>query len=195
MNPIIEEFVITLKYQVKVDTETGEMTTQCIDRKINKSNFEVSEAKKSKKVKKEESTDPQLILEENKYYLNQAALDLMQVAPDARLDIKYEKQGTATVPVIGTDESFHTKGGNRLTKSNTVAFRGTKSSELSKYGTVFSIKPHSSKEGLFILTGDKENTPLNGDDVIKVDDTDFEFTDLLDNNTKAEEVDSSFFKL
>lgn len=194
MNPIIEEFIITLKYQVKVDTETGEMTTQCIDRKINKSNFEVTNSKKSKKIKQEESTEPQLILEDNKYSLNQAAVELMQLSPDARLDIKYEKQGTVTVPVIGTDENFHTKGGNRLTKSNTVAYRGTKSSELAKYGTVFSIKPHDSKEGLFILLGDKDVPSLDGDEAIKVEEEDFNLDSLID-NTEVEEVDSSFFTL
>ena len=72
MDPIIEEFTITLKYQVTVNTETGEMTTKCIKRTVDKSNFEVSEAaarKTAKKTKKEESSSPQLILEDNKYYL------------------------------------------------------------------------------------------------------------------------------
>lgn len=128
MDPIIEEFTITLKYQVKVDTETGEMTTKCISRKIDK-NIEVVDAKPAKrasKAKKNESSEPTLTLEENKYCLNQAAADLMGVEPDCKLDIKYEKRGKETVPVIGTDTAFGTKQGNKLTKSLTVACRGRK---------------------------------------------------------------------
>lgn len=194
MTPIVEEFVITLKYQVKVDTETGEMTSQCIDRKISKSNFEVSELKKTKKVKKEESPDPQLILEENKYSLNSAAIALMNVSSDDKLDIKYEKRDKVMVPVIGTDENFHTKGGNRLTKSNTVAFRGNKNAELAKYGDIFSIKPHEEKEGLFILIGNKETTTLTGDDTVNVAEEDIDLADFIEDNN-VEEVDSSFFQL
>ena len=129
MDPIVEEFTITLKYQVKVDTETGEMTTKCISRKIDKSNFEVVEEKskrKTSKVKKEESSAPLLTLNDNKYCLTQAAADLMGVEPDCKLDIKYEKRGKETVPVIGSDDVWGTKGGNKLTKSLTVACRGRK---------------------------------------------------------------------
>lgn len=128
MDPIIEEFTITLKYQVKVDTETGEMTTKCLSRKVDKSNFEVVDAKPKKKSTsvKNESSEPKLILESNKYQLTQAAVDLMGVEPDDKIDIKYEKQGKNITPVIGSDETFGTKQGNKLTKSLTVACRGRK---------------------------------------------------------------------
>lgn len=112
MEPIVEEFTITLKYQVSVNTETGEMTTKCINRTIDKSNLKVSDVKKPrKKAKKEESSEPQLILENNKYILNTAAIELMNLTPDSKLDIKYEKNGKNMTPVIGTDEIFGTKGG------------------------------------------------------------------------------------
>lgn len=129
MDPIIEEFTITLKYQVSVDTETGEMTTKCLSRKVDKSNFEVVEEKPRKKIskaKKEDDSGPTLTLEDNKYCLSQAAADLMGVEPGDKLDIKYEKRGKETVPVIGSDDVWGTKGGNKLTKSLTVACRGRK---------------------------------------------------------------------
>lgn len=206
MDPIVEEFTITLKYQVTVDTETGEMTTKCIKRTVDKANFEVSEAapkKAAKKAKKEESSSPQLILEDNKYCLNSAAVELMGVTPDDKLDIKYEKRGSTMVPVIGTDEAFKTKGGNKLTKSNTVACRGSKNEELSKYGRVFEIAPHDSKDGLFILTGDSAPEALPaGDENIAIDESDEDL--LLDVDLSAlvdekdaniEEIDSSYFQL
>ena len=204
MDPIIEEFTITLKYQARVDTETGEMTTKCISRKVDKTNFEVVEEKSKKKTsksKKEESTVPSLILEENKYCLNQAAITLMGVEPDCKLDIKYEKRGKETIPVIGSDESFGTHSGNKLNKSLTVACRGSKREELSKYGTEFTLVPHETKDGIFILhnkNADFEptvnNVPETEDEIELPDDIDLQ--DLIDDkDTTITEVDASMFQL
>lgn len=206
MDPIIEEFTITLKYQVTVDTETGEMTTKCIKRTVDKSSFEITESpsrKVSKKAKKEESSTPQLILEDNKYCLNTAAVELMGLTSDDKLDIKYEKNGKTMIPVIGTDEAFGTKGGNKLTKSNTVACRGSKNEELSKYGRVFGIIPHASKKGLYILTGDTAPVAApTGDENIAIEESDgdlpldIDLTALVDEkDANIEEIDSSYFQL
>lgn len=208
MEPIIEEFTITLKYQVKVDTETGEMTTKCISRKVDKSNFEVVEDKpkrKTSKFKKEESSEPTLTLEENKYCLNQAAADLMGVEPDCKLDIKYEKRGKETIPVIGTDSAFGTKQGNKLTKSLTVACRGSKNEELSKYGTEFILVPHETKDGIFLLQNEDVKLEQALDDTIDKGDEpeeeidlpmDIDLQDLIDDkDATVTEVSSSMFQL
>ena len=198
MDPIIEEFTISLKYQVTVNAETGEMTTKCISRKIDKSNFEVVEAK-PRKTKKVESTTPKLILDSNKYTLNSAAVEFMGVEPGNRLDIKYEKINNKLMPVIGTDETFGTKGGNVLTKSLTVAHRGSKNDELAKYGTEFDIITHGTRDGLFILKGE-DNIEPQGDSNISVEDVDedlpLNITDLIeDTDANITEIDADFFKL
>ena len=204
MDPIIEEFTITLKYQARVDTETGEMTTKCISRKVDKTNFEVVEEKSKKKTsksKKEESTVPSLILEENKYCLNQAAITLMGVEPNCKLDIKYEKRGKETIPVIGSDESFGTHSGNKLNKSLTVACRGSKREELSKYGTEFTLVPHETKDGIFILQNKNANFESTVSDVPEAEDEielpdDIDLQDLIDDkDTTITEVDASMFQL
>ena len=206
MEPIIEEFTITLKYQVKVDTETGEMTTKCISRKIDKSNFEVVEEKskrKTSKVKKEESSSPLLTLEDNKYCLTQAAIDLMGVEPDCKLDIKYEKRGKETIPVIGSDEVWGTKGGNKLTKSLTVACRGSKNEELSKFGQEFTLIPHEKKEGLFILQSGTAEVKIDNEieDLQNLEEeisipVDVDLQDLIDDtDANVKEVNSSMFQL
>lgn len=202
-NIITEEFTLTLQYAMKINTDTGELLeTKLIKRSVDKSNFEVTTPKKkASKAKKEESTTPQLILEDNKYCLNAAAVELMGVGPDSKLDIKYEKG----VPIIGTDEAFGTKGGNKLTKNNTVAYRGAKNEELAKYGTEFTISAHSSKEGLFVLSN--ENTPvqeeLNGDENVALEEgdedplpLDIDLAELVDEqDANVTEIDASFFKL
>lgn len=193
MDPIVEEFTITLKYQVTVDTETGEMTTKCIKRTVDKTNFEVSEKKTAKKKVVEDNSSPQLTLEDNKYRLNTAAIELMGVSAESKIDIKYEKQGKSMIPVIGTDEAFGTRGGNRLSKSNTVACRGSKHEELVKYGNVFQIIPHDSKAGLFILKGDVQIDTLDGDENVSIDE-EIDISQLIDDKD-VEEINSFDFTL
>lgn len=79
----------------------------------------------------------------------------------------------------------------------------SKNEELSKYGHVFDIKPHDSKDGLFILVGD--STPeinLPKDENIAIDGSDedlpldVDLSALIDEkDANIEEIDSSFFKL
>ena len=203
-NVITEEFTLTLQYAMKINTDTGELLeTKLIKRSVDKSNFEVTTAKKkASKPKKEESLTPQLILDDNKYYLNAAAVELMQVGPDSKIDIKYEKG----VPVIGTDEAFGTKGGNKLTKNNTVAYRGAKNEELAKYGTEFTILAHNSKEGLFVLSSGNipiQQEELNGDENVALEEgdedplpLDIDLAGLVDEqDANITEIDASFFKL
>lgn len=189
MDPIVEEFTITLKYQVSVNTETGEMTTKCISRKIDKSNFEVTEVKK-KSQKKVESNEPLLMLDTNKFTLTQAAVFLMEIKPGDKLDIKYEKNGTNLEPVIGTAENFGTpNAGNKFTKSYTCVCRGNKNQELSKYGTEFLIVPY--KDGIFKLVSKDKKVEENIVDIL-----DDDLQDLIDDkDAKVEEIDTNIFQL
>lgn len=190
-----------LKFNIVVDTTTGEVEV------INEETGEVKETKvkksstkKTKKVK-EESSIPQLILEDNKYTLNSAAVELMNVSPDDRIDIKYEKNKGVFTPIIGKDDVFGTANGNRLTKSNTVSYRGKAREKLAEYGNVFEIKPHSEKEGLFILVSNKEQEVLPAsedivlpeDDDVSIDLTDDDI-DLSDLVNESEDFTTDNFK-
>lgn len=201
MSVVKEKFILTLSYEMSVDTSTGEiLETKLIDRKVDKSDIKVT-----KKVIAEDSdTEPKLVLESNKYCLNGAAIALMGIGPNDKLDVKYDDGKNGKFPVIGTDEAFGTKGGNKLTKSNTVACRGSKNEELSKYGSEFKLVPHPSKDGLFILT--TNSSPIEqlvGDDNVHVEEEDTEdiaFDLNLDEiaeeqDANISEIDSSFFKL
>lgn len=193
-----ETFTLTLTYEMSVNTNTGEvLETRLIDRSVNKPE------KPSKAVSKKnvvEDTSPKLFLEENKFRLNSAALQLMgiDVESGVKLDIKYDN----SVPTLGTDEAFGVKGGNKLTKAGTVICKGSKNEELSKYGNEFTIQPHNSKPGLFVLTGNIQPDIEVKDENISVDveDTDLPFDlDLAgiteDKDASITEIDSSFFNL
>lgn len=196
-----EVFKVLFTYEQ--DPETGDI--KCIDRQVVNDDIKVAKPKKAKssKAKKEENTTPQLTLEENKYFLNSAAAELMGVEPDDRIDIKFEKAGKGRIPVIGKDESFGTKGGNRLTKSMSVSYRGKNNDELSIYGDVFTITPHDdpSKEGIFVLSGNKQSNSVEvKDDNIQLPEdtelpTDLNLDDVLDGDDEVKEVDSLNFTL
>ena len=106
----------------------------------------------------EDSAEPQITLESNKYVLNKAAASLMGVEWENRLDIKYQpiEKGGLMFPIIGTDTAWKTKSGNKLTKSLTVSCRGNANDLLSKYGDTFTVTPWKGHDGLFVLVGNKD---------------------------------------
>lgn len=171
-----------VKFEFTYNTTTGEISV---------TNTDTGEMKSTKKkkvtIKPDDGTEPTLFLEDNKYRLNTAAINLMNVAPDDKLDIKYEKCGQSIIPVIMVDEH-----GNRLTKSYTVAYRGSKNQELSKYGTEFQVVPHKLKEGVFVL----QNKNAKVEEEIKSEE--FEVPLDIDDLLKDEdvtEIDSAIFKI
>jgi hypothetical protein len=196
---VIEHFKVTLDYEVTVDPDTGNVETRLVNKSIDKAGFKSVEVKepKKKKVSKNESSTPTLTLEDNKYCLNSAAVELMGVKPDDKLDIKYEKSGKDFIPVIGDDTVFKTKSGNRVTKTFTVSFRGNKNAELRNYGEVFTIIPHTEKEGLFILQNPNKAEEPEREELISEEDFQLPLDEDLENLTDEDvvEIDENFFQL
>ena len=191
-----------LKFIFEYDTTTGEMSVTNTETGEVKSETVKKSATRSKTKIKEESSEPELILEENKYALNTAALELLNVGSDDRLDIKYIKDGATFVPVIATNTTFGTKGGNKLTKSGTVSFRGKNNEELSEYGTVFKLVEMN--PGVFKLVGDKApQMPIIEDQNIEVPDDEDDFSnislddisDLVNDDESVTEVNAFDFNL
>ena len=165
-----QRFKVLFTYEQ--DDETGEV--KVLNREV--INDDLPKAKKTsapKKSKADENPDPELILEDNKYVLNTAAIELLGVEADDRIDIKFEKRDKVRVPVIGCNTAFGTQGGNRLTKSNTVSYRGKNHDLLEEYGTVFSFK-ETDKEGIYELIGDKPIPEEKEDDNVKIVDEEVE---------------------
>ena len=200
-----ETFILTLTYEMSVNTDTGEvLETRLIDRSVNKPDIKSSKSVSKKKVVEDEDTEPKLFLEDNKFRLNTAALNLMKIDTESgiKLDIKYEDSKGRSIPILGTDEVFGTKGGNKLTKTSTVAFRGNKNDELSKYGKEFVLIAHPEKPGLFMLSsGNMEQEVYKDDNIsVDVDDTDLPFDlDLEaiteDKDADITEINPTFFNL
>lgn len=184
---------LDILFHYEVDETTGEIKF------IGKEEITVDTAASEKKTTTKKSTtkvdnnpDPIITLDPNKLILTQGAVDLLQVCPDCRVDIKYKKKGNITVPIIGTDAAFGTKSGNKLTKTNTVSYRGAANDKLSTYGTVFTLEP-TEDEGIFYLKGDKEPSETKVPDEIINIENDLEALD--DINIEDIEISDFDFKL
>ena len=140
-----------------------------------------------KVVANNDTAEPQIILDANKYILNQAAANLMGVKWEDRLDIKYQKVQGVIYPVIGTDETFGTKTGNKITKTLTVSCRGKANEMLARYGRIFTVSEMKGEKGLFVLIGD--NPPVEADDIVDLPlDTEIE-------DENAKKIDDLVFTL
>ena len=199
MPTVKETFILSLTYEMSVDTETGEvLETKLIDRSVNKPVKAMKAT--ANEAGQDDDKEPKLYLEDNKCRLNSKAISLMGISPGDKLDIKYDDGKNGSVPIIGTDEAFGTKGGNKLTKSNTIACRGSKNEELSKYGKEFVLATHPSKAGLFVLTSEEVAVDqLVGDDNINIDTPegiDLDLEGLVDDkDANVSSIDTNFFKL
>ena len=115
--------------------------------------FDFDETTKKVKNLKVVSTDPgQPTVQalENKLQLSPAALELIGVKSGDRLAINYwTVDNKTTYPLIGKAEAFNEEG-TKLTKSNTVSYRGQQMDVLKLYGENFKLEPFS--EGRFKMT-------------------------------------------
>ena len=105
-------------------------------------------SKKTKDKKEELETNSIVTLESNKLIFNNKAVSEMEIEYEDRIVIKYEKIGKENLPIIGKDLAFDEEGsGNKVTKSNSVSYRGKVNTILSEYGTEFELVPY--KEGIW----------------------------------------------
>lgn len=159
-----------------VDDSTGEIfeeTREFLDDTIK------PKRKTTSRTKKNQDNDPvaKINLLEGKWQMNNACIELTKFDPEQKLDIKFEKKGKTTTPVLCEDE----KAGNRLTKTFTVSCRGSKHDNLAEFGTVFEVIPYEGKEGYFKLIGD---APQKEDDIIEVPEEIEDPDDIVDDDTQ-----------
>ena len=166
-----------------------EITVDSASTKASKS----STKKSTSKV--DDNPEPLITLEANKLVLTKGAVDMLKPCEDCRIDIKYKKKDKKLVPVIGTDAAFGTKAGNKLTKTNTVSYRGAANDKLAAYGTVFKLVP-TDEEGIFYLVGDKQPTaPETPKELVDID-TELDIPSLEDiDNADDKDLGNFDFKL
>lgn len=139
---------IKMLIEFDFDPETGDYTP--ISREIIEEG--AATPKKAKSVMKDDgSTEPIVILEENKLVLNSKAVEVLGAKWEDRISVIYQKHEDKLVPVIGKDEVFGCESGNKLTKSKTVSCRGKANTKLAEHGTEFKLIPLNNDT--FIMDG------------------------------------------
>lgn len=142
-----------IKFEITYDTDTQQVEV------INAHKIVTTTVKKTSSSKgpiEDGGDTPTIFMVENKYVFNKAAIDLTGFVPGDRVDIKYEKKNDQFLPIIATDEIYGTKGGNRITQTYSVSCRGRARAKLMEYGDTFTLAKHPDKDGIFVLTGNKE---------------------------------------
>lgn len=107
---------------------------------------------------------PVIEVGDNKLILSTKAIELMSVHSGDRLAVNYiQKSNEFTMPVIGKAEMFaDPNAGNKLSKSNTVSFKGTQRTILTKYGQLFKIEEY--RPGMFKMESINEADLIQADE-------------------------------
>lgn len=109
--------IVKLTITYEQDTETGEMTVI------------------SQELSNQPINNPKLFRNSNTLSMNNAAFNLMGLKVGDRMEIGYRRVNNITFPVI-----FKSDKGNKISKSYSIACRGTVNKELEKYGKEFDVK-------------------------------------------------------
>ena len=185
-----------------LNEETGEILTdtrELKDDSVKRPSTRKSSSSKKKDPEVDDSNpNPLLILEENKYILNKAAVEALGVEPGDKVDIKQQKLNKKECLVIGAAETFGTQSGNKLTQKNAVSYRGKNNQNLAEHGNEFTFTPHPKIDGLFILTGNrepeiKEDVVPEAEDIASEDELDDEMASLVDGNADDTEISDNDF--
>lgn len=106
---------------------------------------------------------PIVELGNNKLIVSPKAISLMSVNYGDRIAVNYmQESNELTFPVIGKAEVFaDPAAGSKLSKINTISFKGIQRTMLARYGQLFKIGEY--KPGMFKMT------PINESDLAQTD--------------------------
>lgn len=98
-----------------------------------------------------DESEPLVQLMDNKLKLTPKAIEMIGAQVGDRIQVNYWTENNHnTFPLIGRSEFFTDKEeGSKLTKSNTVSFRGNKNTVLKVYGELFKLEEF--KDNMFRL--------------------------------------------
>jgi hypothetical protein len=152
--------------------------------------------KKVKDIEEEMASEAILVLEPNKITFNNKAVAEMELEYEDRVVIKWERQGKQMIPIIGKDIAFEEEGtGNKITKANTITYKGKANAVLAEAGSEFTIE--LVKEGIWKLIS--TSAPITADETFTLEEVIKEAEDtepdLLVETDEETEIDELQFQL
>jgi hypothetical protein len=183
----MKQVIVTFNYDPETDTVSD---VQCSIDGVEKKR---KTTRKVKDVIEEMSSIALVTLEPNKLVFNNKAVADMGLEYEDRIVIKWEKRGKQMIPIIGKDLAFNEEGtGNKVTKANTITYKGKANLVLADYGTEFTLSQIG--EGIWELVSNiqkSEDTTLESviEDAIATE------PDLLVTTDKETVIDKLTFQL
>lgn len=132
------------------------------------------------------TSDNYLEVQDNKLKLGKEAITLLEATSGDRIQVNYwTVNNQETFPVIGKSATFtDPTGGNALSKSNTISFRGNQRTVLLEYGNMFKLE--SFKDGMFKLV------PITNDESLEKEQKELDDLNMLGNEIIDEFDDLPF---
>ena len=158
----------------EIDVESGEILKE-----YTISEFKEKEAKVKKAPKVEESVieeEPIIKLETNKLVLNSVINKMLDSSTGDEVVIQYSDINGKIEPFILSGIEAGIKG-NKITKSNTVSFRGKQMQELEVYGTEFELEKIDGKKGYHMKSLNGTMETLTDNDLAEVPAEDLEVSE------------------
>lgn len=140
---MIKQITVTFDF----DTETENVSNVKV---VNNTEKKKTTTKRLKDVEAEMATTALITLEPSKLVFNSKAVADLELEWEDRVIVKWVKDGNKMIPIIGKDVSFDEEGsGNKVTKTNTVTYRGKANDVLAELGVEFTLSSHD--EGIWKL--------------------------------------------
>lgn len=132
------------------------------------------------------TSDNYLEVQDNKLKLGKEAITLLEATSGDRIQVNYwTVNNQETFPVIGKSATFtDPTGGNALSKSNTISFRGNQRTVLLEYGNMFKLE--SFKDGMFKLV------PITNEESLEKEQKELDDLNMLGNEIIDEFDDLPF---
>ena len=188
---MIKQISITFDFNTETEEVSNIKTVGSTEKKAR------TTTKKVKDVVEKMANEALITLEPNKLIFNSKAVFDMEIEYEDRIVIKWEKEGKKMTPIIGKDIAFDEEGtGNKVTKSNTITYKGKSNIVLSEHGSEFTIAPY--REGVWKLIstsakGTISNPTISLEEVLEeAEETE---ADLLVDTDENTEIDTLTFQL
>lgn len=137
---------------------------------FNEETQKISNLKVLKETEKKLDNDlPIVKVEDNRLLLTKKAIELLEATYGDRINVNYvQVNNETTFPVIGKAFVFSDPdAGNKLSKTDSISFRGIQRTILTKYGQMFKIEEY--KPGMFKMISIDEEDLSQGDSDLKTE--------------------------
>lgn len=184
---MIKNVLVTFQFDTETETVTN---VQCTVDGVEKKKRTV---KKKSDIVEEMANVPILTLEASKLVFNNRAIADMDIQYEDRIVIKWEQKDKTLFPIIGKDIAFDEEGsGNKVTKSNSIGYKGKQNAVLAEFGNEFTIEPY--KDGLWkLISTTTPNTSKTLEETIKASEA--VEADLIVDGSDDIEIDEMTFTL